>query len=46
MTIFAHFQGPSASQIGDKIVSVSVRVSIADLITCSRFCELKAVPLL
>ena len=26
------FSGPSASQIGDKILGISVRVSIADLI--------------
>ena len=43
---FRTFSGPSASRIGDKIVSISVIVSTADLITCSRFCKVKAVPLL
>ena len=43
---FRTFSGPSASRIGDKIVSISVQESVADLITCSRFCKLKPVPLL
>ena len=43
---FRTFSWPSASRIGDKIVSTSVRVTIADLIACNRFCKLKAVPLL
>ena len=43
---FRTYSGFSASRIEGKIASIFVRVSIADLSTCSHSCKLKAVPLL
>ena len=36
---FSHISGPFASRIGDKIVSISMRVSVADFITWQSFLQ-------